>query len=147
MTDAVVESDNEREEGQGRWSSALDMPGDVVENGDATAQGEEQYGQQGADGPQAPCSAGGMLSGLCPNLLAGVAGLDIVESECDIGCGGRLGGMVVIVMGMMSATGRPGLGGDEREAGQEQQDSDCVQGLVEGKRVVYGRCGAQIGRC
>lgn len=54
MTDAVVESDNEREEGlrwlvglfwqriewdhahQGRWSSALDMPGDVVEDGDAT---------------------------------------------------------------------------------------------------------------
>lgn len=89
-----------------------------------------------------------MLSGLCPNLLAGVAGLDIVESECDVGCSGRLGlVMVVIVMGIVSATGRPGLSGDESEAGQEQEDSDRVQGLVEGKRVVYGSWGAQIGRC
>ena len=123
------------------------MPGDVVEDGDATAQGEEQQGQQGADSPQAPCSAGGMLPGLCPNLLAGVAGLDVVESECDVGCRGRLGLMVVIVMWMKSATGRPGLSGDEGEAGQEQQDSERVQRLVEGKRVVDRRGGAQVGRC
>ena len=126
---------------QSRRSSALDMPGDAIEDGYATTHGEQQHGQQGADGPQAPWSARGMVASLCPDLLAGMAGLDIVESECDVVM------VLVLVMLMVSATGRPGLSGDEGEAGQEQQDSERVQRLVEGKRVVDRRGGAQVGRC
>lgn len=85
-----------------------------------------------------------MVSNLCPDIFTGVAGLDTAESECDVGCRGRL---VMVMVVMMSATGRPGLSSDEGEASQEHEDSDRVEGLVEGKRVVYGGWGAQIGRC
>lgn len=72
---------------QRRRAGALDVGGDAVEDGYATAYGEEQHSQQSADSPQAPWSAGGMEPGLCPDLLARVSGLDVVEGECDIGGG------------------------------------------------------------
>lgn len=98
----MVESDNEGEKCLGwfsmgggdetgggahqrRRAGALDVGSDAVEDGDATAYGEQQHSQQSADSPQAPWSAGDMESGLCPDLLARVSGLDVVESECDIG--------------------------------------------------------------
>lgn len=118
------------------------MADDAVEDGDATAYGKQQQRQQGADGPHAPGSGAAVESGLGPDLLAGMARLDIAEGEGDVG-GGLLGRVVRVVV--RAAAGRPGFGSDEGEAGQEQHQGERVQGLVEGKRVVERSGGAQVG--
>jgi hypothetical protein len=95
------------------------VPSEAVEDGDATAYGEQQHGQQGADSPQGPRSAGRVVAGLCPDLLAGVPCLDIVEGKGDIcrGCCWLL--RLVMVVVVMTARGGPGMESDKGEAGQQ----------------------------
>lgn len=55
---------------------------------------------------------------------------------------------VVMVMVMMrAAAGGPGFNGNEDKAGEKQNEGGGVQRLVEGKGVVDGGWGGQVGRC
>jgi hypothetical protein len=122
---------------QCRRSTALDVLHHAVEDADAPADGEQQHRQQRPDCPDAPCPPAPRLSGLGPCLFAGVSALHIVQCYRDES--GR--------RARLRAAGRPGFSRDHGEASKEQDDGDSVQRLVEGERVVDGRCGAQVCRC
>lgn len=47
----------------------------------------------------------------------------------------------------LGGAGGPGVNCDDGQAGEQQDDGEGVQRLVEGERVVDGRRGAQVARC
>jgi hypothetical protein len=117
--------------------AALDVLGDAVEDGYATAHGEQQHRQQRPDGLDAPCPPSCGRPGLGPYLFCGPPALPMAERDRDVPGRRR----------WLRGAAPPGFNGDDGEACQQQHDGDSVQRLVEGERVVDGRRGAQVAGC
>lgn len=125
---------------QGGGPAAFHMADDAVEDAYATAYGEQEYGQQGADGPDAPCSASaglGGVAGLCPYLFGWMCRLHMAQCYGDISC--RRPRLVV-------APG-PRFTGNEGKTGKQKDNGDGVQRLVQSKGIFDGGCSTQVGRC
>lgn len=154
MADAVVEGENEWKKClrrlavsvwwcrmqvayQSGWATALDVLDDAVEDANATADGEEQNGKQGADGADAPCSPAAWLACLCPYFLAGRATLAGGQGDGDVPCRRQ----------RLSTSRGPGFNCDNGDAGEQQDDADGVQRLVESEGIVDGRGGRQVAGC
>jgi hypothetical protein len=118
--------------------AALDVLHDAIEDAYATAHGEQQHCQQRPDGLDAPCPSSRGCTRLGPYLFCGPSALPIAEGDRDVSGRRRR---------LLCASASPGFNSDNGEAGQQQHDGDGVQRLVEGERVVDGRCGAQVTGC
>jgi hypothetical protein len=121
----------------GGGAAALDVLGDAVEDGYAAAHGEQQHRQQRPDGLDAPCPPPRGRTGLGPYLFGGPSALRVAQRDRNVPRRRR----------WLRGAAPPGLEGDDGETRQQQHDSDGVQRLVEGERVVNGRGGAQVPRC
>jgi hypothetical protein len=122
---------------RGGGRAALDVLGDAVEDGYATAHGEQQHRQQRPDGLDAPCPPPYGRTRLGPYLFGGPSALPIAQRDRDVPRRRR----------WLRGAARPGFNSDDGEARQQQHDGDGMQRLVEGERVVDGRRGAQVAGC
>ncbi len=156
MADAVVEGENEWKKCLERlaacvWkdrmevayqsgrATALDVLDDAVEDANATADGEKQKGEQGTDGADTPCSPATWLASLCPYFLARRATLAGGQGDGDVSCRRQR---------LSTCTSRgPGFNCDNSDAGEQQDDADSVQRLVESEGIVDGRGGRQVAGC
>lgn len=118
-------------------ATALDVLHDTVEDADAAADGEQQYGQECAHGPDTPSLPAGNEPGFGPMLLGALAAVAVAEWYRDISRW---------QLWLVRSAG-PGFHGNNEQAGEQQHKASSVQGLVEGEGIFYGRRSGQVAAC